>query len=193
MGINFNINVNKKKYSYKGKEYESIEDMPGEARAIFEKYGKQIASESLASSIPAGDNSVGSKNVNVDTGILGLNFNVNVNKKFKYNGREYNSLEEMPEEAKEVLKKAGVSGMIGFASSLPGGESVKEKRGVELTGTKNPFENSIKNLGEGSSYDYLLQPTQKNSALPYRIIIAFLVVACIGILLMFFVTKAYIR
>jgi hypothetical protein len=35
-----------------------------------------------------------------------MNININVKRKFKINGKEYNSLEEMPDDIREVLKKA---------------------------------------------------------------------------------------
>jgi hypothetical protein len=37
---------------------------------------------------------------------MDINFNVNIKRKYKVNGQEYNSLEEMPADVREVLKKA---------------------------------------------------------------------------------------
>jgi hypothetical protein len=38
-----------------------------------------------------------------------MNININVKRKFKINGKEYNSIEEMPDDIREIFKKTSVS------------------------------------------------------------------------------------
>ncbi|MBV9463686.1 MAG: hypothetical protein JO317_05600 [Verrucomicrobiae bacterium] len=68
-------------FSYNGKTYKSLEEMPPEVREVFEKL--------KSSGLPAG---IFSKKVTMQ--------------RFEINGKEYNSVEEMPPEVRDWYEKA---------------------------------------------------------------------------------------
>jgi len=63
---------------------------------------------------------------------MGLNVNVNIKKKFKVNGQEYESIEDVPMEYREAFQKALVSAEHGGPPPQPGAPRTKiTMNGVE--------------------------------------------------------------
>ena len=93
---------------------------------------------------------------------MGINFTIKVNKnvKYKYNGVEYKSLDEMPEEARKIFESAEFKNKVGeavneklggFIESLP-----SEDSGKKLDSANAMFNNVITSSGSGIKLGYVI-------------------------------------
>ena len=100
------------KINFNGKEYNSLNEIPDEFRVMFKDENNNGIPDFVEGLLNT--NSTGSQKP------LIANFNT-----FFYNGKQYSSIDQMPPEAKEMVKKGlGKLEGSGFGMMMPGSEKV---------------------------------------------------------------------